>query len=84
MAVRFNVVFRKTDQSFPVEFKEFQGVAVISDADPYEGEYEVIPLAVEQVLPTRGKLMSADVKVGAIPKQHGLVTYNQDKTIKIT
>ena len=84
MAVQFDVVFQKTDQSFPVEFKDFQGVAVIGEADPYEGDYEVIPLTVEQVLPTSGKILSADVKVGAIPKQYGLVTYNQDKTIRIT
>lgn len=84
MAVQFDVVFKKTDQSFPVEFKDFQGVTVIGEADPYKGDYEVIPLTVEQVLPTSGKLMSADIKVGPIPKQYGLVTYNQDKTIKIT
>lgn len=50
----------------------------------YYGEYEITPNAETQILGTSQKLMEKDVVVAPIPKEYGLVTYNQDKTITIT
>ena len=55
-----------------------------SDAETYDGVYEITPTTEPQTLPTARKIMAADVIVNAIPKEYGLVTYNQDKIIKIT
>ena len=52
--------------------------------DEYDGVYEVTPTTEAQVLKTKQKLLKEDVVVAAIPKEYGLVTYNQDKTITIT
>ena len=52
--------------------------------DEYDGVYEVTPTAEVQVLDTKEKLLKDNVVVAAIPKEYGLVTYNQDKTITIT
>lgn len=38
-----------------------------TDADPYEGVYEVTPRLAKQVLATEDKLMRADVTVHEIP-----------------
>ena len=95
MPVQFEVGFKKTNQSFPVRFgkgdrslsasfKDFQEVTIIGEAEHYDGSYEVIPKAVPQVLSTKGKLMSEDVKVAAIPQNYGLVTYNQNREIIIS
>ena len=95
MPMQFEVGFKKTNQSFPVRFgkgdqslsasfKDFQEVTITGEAEHYDGAYEVIPKAVPQVLSTRGKLMSADVKVAAIPQNYGLVSYNQNKTITVS
>ena len=42
----------------------------------YDGPYSVTPSAEEQVLETNGKRMTANVVVGAIPSNYGLVTWN--------
>ena len=55
-----------------------------SRAAEYDGVYEVTPTTEAQVLKTKQKLLKEDVVVAAIPKEYGLVTYNQDKTITIT
>lgn len=79
---KLNVKFDRTDQRFEAKFDHFQEVAV--DADVYEGAYEVTPQPTDQVLATGQKLMLGDVLVKAIPKEYGLVTYDQDRTITIT
>lgn len=50
----------------------------------YEGEYEITPRTEAQVLDTKDKFLKDNVVVAPIPKEYGLVTYNQDKTITIT
>jgi hypothetical protein len=95
MALQLEVVFKETnqslpvtfgkgDQSLPASFKDFQQVTISGEAEHYDGDYEVIPKGVPQVLSTWGKLMSADVKVAAIPQNYGLVSYNQSKTITVS
>lgn len=39
----------------------------INDADPYEGDYTVTPRVDSQTMETRGKIMSNDVTILAIP-----------------
>ena len=51
---------------------------------PYDGEYTVIPKPVDQTLNVNGKKMLADVVIKAIPKEYGLVTYDQSKTITVS
>lgn len=42
----------------------------------YEGPYTVTPGASVQTLETAGKRMTADVEVGAIPSNYGLITWD--------
>ena len=84
MSMQFEVVFKATNQSFPVSFKNIQEITVIGDAEYYDGSYEVTPQRVDQALQTKGKVLTADVIVKAIPKEYGLVSYNQDKAITVS
>lgn len=84
MPMKLEVVFKETNQSFPVAFRNIQEITITGEAEHYDGSYEVIPQTVPQVLSTRGKMMSADVKIGAIPQNYGLVSYNQDKAITVS
>lgn len=45
------------------------GEITVIDADPYEGEYTVVPNVYAQVLPTKNKVMRRDVTVTEIPYQ---------------
>lgn len=76
------VEFIDNDMQLDVDFGEVQEIIVAPDR--YTGPYEIIPAAQEQILHTAEKTMDQDVIVKAIPKEYGLVTYNQDKTLKIT
>lgn len=77
-AVHFNKTAR-----FETSFDAIQEVTVHKDADPYRGAYVVTPGAEEQVLQTAQKLLTDDVIVKAIPKEYGLVTYDQSRTITV-
>lgn len=93
--IRFDVQFKMSDQRFvmdaqfdkddhfDVNFGAIQEVTVRKDADPYRGSYEVTPTVDEQILATAQKLMAEDVIVKAIPKEYGLVTYDQSRTITV-
>lgn len=50
----------------------------------YNGEYEVTPATVEKTLATKNCLMQKDIVIKPIPKEYGLVTYNQDRVITIS
>ncbi len=86
------VDFSENEKTIPVGFTEnrstmeadFGEIQTVGDGKKYQGQYEVTPAAEPQTLPTAHKIMAADVIVNAIPKEYGLVTYNQDKIIKIT
>lgn len=60
----FECEFFSQEQSFETEFLSAQ---VINAGEHYDGEYEIVPLAVEQVLDTADKVMDDDITVGAIP-----------------
>ena len=55
-----------------------------ADIPKYEGAYEVTPSDQGQILPTAGRMLKEDIKVGKIPEQYGLISYNQDRIITIT
>lgn len=54
------------------------------EAPEYAGPYEVTPKVDAQTLETAGKIMTQDIKVSKIPKNYGLISYNQDRIITIT
>lgn len=54
------------------------------DLPAYDGPYEVTPSRQEQVLKTAGKYLPENIKVNKIPENYGLISYNQDRVIKIT
>lgn len=78
------VIFGGTENRFDAVFEGIQTATARADADYYEGEYEVTPKQVEQSLHTSGKMLTADVIVKAIPKEYGLVSYDQDRTITVS
>ena len=43
---------------------------------PYLGGYEFTPEATEQVIATRGLVLSDDIRIAPIPSNYGLVTFN--------
>ena len=57
---------------------ELEQVRVVyqNEREPYDGPYTVTPGPEAQTLQTNGKRMTADVVVGAIPNNYGLVTWN--------
>lgn len=83
--MRFDVKFRIIDRKIPLTFKHYQeGNRVGGEIINYEGEFEATPTDKVQVFHTGGKMMGNDFIVNPIPKEYGLVTYDQDKTITIT
>ena len=56
---------------------------IYNERPAYTGQYTVTPGATAQTLATNGKRMTADVVVGAIPENYGLVTWN-GSILKIT
>lgn len=93
--MRFTAVFKEIDRSFPVVFngaenrfsavfESIQTATAKAEAEYYEGEYEMTPKTTEQTLHTNGKLLSADVIIKAIPKEYGLVSYDQNRTITVS
>lgn len=76
--LEIEVAFEETEQTFEMELEEsettfdamFDESVVIeqyTNADPYDGEYEITPRITEQTLPTAMKLMTRDVTVRDIP-----------------
>ena len=56
----FKVLKTEIDLNFGV-------IQTITDADPYEGEYEVVPKVERQILETEQKLMTEDLLIHGIP-----------------
>ena len=81
---RLKVDLKGSTQRLLVKFNGFHGVTVVQDAEQYNGPCEVVPTRQSQTLETAGKLMQTNVVVGAIPKEYGLVTYDQRKRITVT
>ena len=79
----FKVKFTGSDTpNFKANMGEVQVVSV--GAAPYEGDYIVMPKPEAQTLPTSGKVLAEDVTIEPIPKEYGLVTYDNRKIIRIT
>ena len=55
------------NESFELDFKSVETITNDGDADPYIGNYEVIPKVKAQTLNTANKLMKKDVLVLEIP-----------------
>lgn len=91
--IRFRVAFSQTNQKIPVKFKvkdkhfeiKFRCIHEVNKKLPYyEGNYVVIPSREPQILHTSRQVMLEDVLVNAIPKEYGLITYDQNRAITIT
>ena len=79
---RIPVTFNKSEQHIKIGFQSYIGIT--TDADPYTGVYEATPTNSIQVFETATKMMGKNFIVNPIPKEYGLVTYDQDRTITIT
>lgn len=82
--MRFKVEFNATEQRIPVEFGTVQTVTKLVGGEQYSGPLEVTPTTQKQELPTSGKVLTDNVVVHPIPKEYGLVTYDNRKIIRIT
>lgn len=59
-----NYIFLECNEFEPaVEFDSYSEDA----SEPYTGEYDIVPVFVDQALPTKGKTLSDDITVKAIP-----------------
>lgn len=63
----FDAQFKQGSQAFTADFGQVQTVTEYVGGELYEGEYEVTPQFDEQTLPTKEKVMAADVTIKAIP-----------------
>lgn len=82
--MEFNVKFELSDQTFPVKFDNIQTATKLVGGEQYNGPLEVTPTREQQTLPTSGKVLGENVVVHPIPKEYGLVSYDNRKIIKIT
>ena len=90
--VNFDVEFSAVDYNFDVGFKtdnvsvntDMGIITRVSDIEAYSGDYTVTPARTEQILETKDRLMVDKVVVKPIPKEYGLITYDQNKVITIT
>ena len=80
----FIIKFNITDQHIPVRFENVQTATEMVGGDVYAGPLEVTPSTTEQTLPTSGKVLAENVTIKPIPKEYGLVTYDNRKIITIT
>lgn len=64
--MRFEVEFNVSNQKIEPSFGKIQTATKLV-GDPYKGEYEITPKVTEQTMPTKEKIMLADVTVKAIP-----------------
>ena len=61
----FETKFPGNDTNAKVQFGEIQTVSI--GGELYEGEYAVTPKIDQQIMPTKGKLLTNDVTVHPIP-----------------
>ena len=69
--IRLNV---RGAESVPMSMEQVR--VIYQERTAYDGPYTVTPGAAAQTLATNGKRMTADVVVGAIPQNYGLITWN--------
>ena len=82
--MRFDVRFNIQNQDIPLKFNHFIGMQTSSETEYYDGAYEVTPQRTDQEFKTANKMMTNNFVVKAIPKEYGLVTYDNNKIITIT
>lgn len=83
--MHLQISFEENEMCLEVDFGEIQEVSTGGGNLPkYTGPYEIEPAAQEQILKTRDKRTTEDIIIKPVPKEYGLVTYNQDKTLRIT
>lgn len=79
----FEVKFTEAQKStFKAEMGEVHTLSV--GAAPYDGPYSVTPKTEPQILETKDKRMTENVVIEPIPKEYGLVTYDNRRIITIT
>lgn len=76
------VKFSESQQRINLKFQSYIGIT--TDAVPYTGVYEATPTNSVQVFETATKMMGKNFVVNPIPKEYGLITYDQDRIITIT
>lgn len=83
--MHLQISFDENDMRLEVDFGEIQEVSIDGGNFPrYSGPYEIEPAGEEQILQTKDKITTQDIIIKPVPKEYGLVTYNQDKTLRIT
>lgn len=48
----------------------------VSNAEVYEGDYEITPTGEEQIIPIMGKIAADNFTIKPIPQNYGLITWN--------
>lgn len=77
-SIELNVTF-DSGQDFAVGFEQKQDFAVEMDGilpGDYQGEYEFVPSAQPQTIPTAGKTLTLDIVIDPIPSNYGLITWD--------
>lgn len=80
----FHLKFAISDQHIPVKFERVQTATALVGGELYDGVVEITPSRETQTLQTTGKVLAEDITVNPIPKEYGLVTYDNRKVITIT
>ena len=63
----FGLNFKSNSQTFTSDFKAIQPVTTYVGGDPYLGEYVVTPKVDEQIMETKDKVLTEDIKIKNIP-----------------
>lgn len=63
----FSTKLIANDQSFNANFGQIQQLTKYIGGDVYEGDYNITPKIAPQTIPTKGKVMTDDVKINSIP-----------------
>lgn len=74
----FNVKF-ENEQTMNVGFQQDAFPVDFGPGTPmgeYDGPYRITPSTEVQVLPTRNKLLDAEITIDPIPNNYGLITWN--------
>lgn len=64
---KFEPSFPALEESFGVNFGMVQPLTKYVGGEPYAGDYVVTPKVVEQVLPTKDKVLVDDITIKEVP-----------------
>ena len=65
---KINVRFSRLSQTFAAGFGDIQTITKYVGGEAYIGDYTVTPKVVAQTMPTKGKVLTDDVTIHAIPR----------------